>query len=93
MLYVNFGNLSIDKYVFMQISSIEEPISNMLKRKTLNASANTTDSGVIIHSLKPALHCVRIASKAHVCTKLILKCFLLHEMNLLKRAFNTYVRQ
>ena len=86
-------SISIDKCVFMQNGNADKLISYVLNSKTLKASANTTDLSITMHSsFKPGLHCVRIASKAHVCAKSILKCFLPHDVCLLTRAFTTYVR-
>ena len=67
----------------MQIGYADELISYVLNSKILNTSANITDLGIIMHaSLKPDLHSVRIASKAHIRAKLILKCFLSRKVSL-----------
>jgi hypothetical protein len=84
---------SFEKCQLLQIGYKNVNISYNLGTHTINSSESIVDLGVTVQpSLKPSFHCLKIATKANIRAKLILKCFLSRNSVNFIRAFKCYVR-
>jgi hypothetical protein len=91
--YVGISLFPLIKCCVLQIGYNDTSISYFLGPNKLNLTNDCRDLGVLFQSsLKPSIHCSKIAKQANARSKLILKSFLSHNYSTLIKAFKTFVR-
>ena len=85
--------ISVDKCCVLNLGTASISSNLTIYNETLPIVPNTRDLGITVASnLSPALHINDIVSRAHKHAMLIYRTFESHDVNLLVRAYKTYVR-